>query len=90
MKCQAGAWESVINCENSRNSHWEEMRETEKVIVFQRDRDRASPWGVGGGACDEEARDEDRQRISQTEGDGKQWMRKQKKERAKLLQSEMK
>jgi hypothetical protein len=45
---------------------------------------------VGGGACDEEARDEDRQRISQAEGDRKQWMRKQKKEREKLLQSEMK
>ena len=58
----------------------------EKVIVFQRDRDRPSPWGVGGGACDEE----DRQRISQAEGDRKQWMRKQKKEREKLLQSEMK
>jgi len=66
------------------------MRETEKVIVLQRDRDRASLWGVGGGACDEEGRDEDRQWISRAEGDRKQWMRKQKKERAKLLQSEMK
>ena len=66
------------------------MRETEKVIVFQRDRDGASPWGVGGGACDEEARDEDRQTISRAEGDRRGWKRKQKKEREKLLESEMK
>ena len=68
------------------------MRETEEVIVFQRGKekegDKVSPWRVGVGARDEEARDEDRQRISQAEGDRKQWMRKEKKER-KLLQSEM-